>query len=191
MIALFLKAGAYPDIKNSLGQYPTHFDCRNTNNCPAYNYLRILQLIGFETKNVNFIKEINNLKDPLFLEELKTLKEFMINNHPKTSLLDFIFMNRNRASRYARNINEIFSRISKFINTSSLNIEHLFLSYGSILKFKYLRSSKRADLIEVAKDSLCSILGFRLPEMCSEMILQYFNDSQLEIFEDKKIIKIK
>lgn len=110
-----------------------------------------------------------------FVRELKALRKVIIHLPEPWSLYDLIYFKRNKAARLSKN-STLRDTFKSMIQDCSLEYQH----YGHILNHRIKKGDKRATLMDNVRDELALLFGARLPEICAEKVLEYFNEVQLE-----------
>lgn len=107
----------------------------------------------------------------IYTEELERMKRIKIDNY--SSLFDILFKGRNEMAKHVKN--ESLERI-----VMGGNLEGDFPLYGYLLTLQYQRGLARSAVLNPAKASLQFIADVSLPDSCSEQILRYLSDRNLE-----------
>lgn len=103
--------------------------------------------------------------------ELMKMKNHFIQSN--TSLYDILFENPNQMMIHVKN--------DAFLNALSLsNFNVEFPNYGYLLKLQLTRGLKRKALIGSAENGFIKIVKINLPDLCTEKILKYLNNLDLE-----------
>lgn len=192
---LLLQYGANPWAENLSKQTPNQLlaHCQKfrnrVHNCPIPTILQKLYVMCRCCVNStilgifqdNFYE--NAIEDCIighFYNELENLKKYVINSNPKKTLFDVLFMNRRQMVQYSSN--QILLAIYESCDD---NFELKFFHYGFWLNLQMKRGLRRKPVIEAAKETLSALIGYRVPESCSENVLNYFDNNFLEKFNNE------
>ncbi|KAJ8665291.1 hypothetical protein QAD02_006953 [Eretmocerus hayati] len=110
-------------------------------------------------------------------DELANMKKVRLDTY--SSLFDIIYKNPNEMTSRVKN------NTLREIVTSS-DFDKLFPLYGYLIKLNFKGGLIREKLIKPSKDSLESLVGIKLPDICAEMILKMLTNESL-----KELIKVK
>jgi ankyrin repeat protein len=193
----FLQHFADINIEDCGGLTPLSFPINNTNQSQEIfymfmDYVILLKMTGLhvtEKTNSCYLKLYGklDLPDPedYFLfqckEEIEKMKSLKINNF--CSLYDIIFKNSNEMEVYAGN--ELFEKI-----LNSNDFDKNFNIYGNLLKSQFQKGLEKKVLLKSAKESFEFMLGFGIPDSCSDKIFQYLNNKSLRNLIKTKGLKV-
>lgn len=177
---LLLQHDANVNIKNKFHKTPYHADGEVEHDCPVLYHLIKIHLLGYEV-NEETICHIHGYDNPEISnpckKELESLKNSVISCFPNSiTLYDLLIMKSHRVMRYLNNAN-----LLKFHASTDEMIEEQFPHYGSWLRKKLQRTSKKMNLQNSATKILDKLFGEQLPDdICGE-IFKYLTTKNLEI----------
>lgn len=156
--------------------------------CEAPTYFEKIKILGCTVQGISMKIMFANaglcrtvLKDNLqekCHEELAQMEENFVNTYPRYSIKDLLFLTRNKFAR----LTEQNEDIQKIFHDDDLGFEAIYPEYGLILNFKYKKAVYRRLLLENAKNNFQLLISYRMPEQCSEMVLEFFNEKELVHF---------
>lgn len=176
-VSILLRHGADLRIKNCAGEAPVNKKCAFYIGCPSSILLERVRLLGRDMGQTMSIYADRKK----CLKTLEELSKIIIGSRPKVALCDVFFMNRNRLARYSEN--EAFK---KLYNDNRKDFERRWTDYGFLLNLQFRKGTARKELMDQGNSVLDRVLGGRFPEICSDMILGYLNDSQIKDFVKEK-----
>lgn len=115
------------------------------------------------------------------VNELDKMKNTRING--RTSLYETMFASIQNMSIHVRN-----SRLAEILKSDGF--ERTFAIYGSLLESQFNKGIIRASLKERMKDFLQFLTESKLPDLCLEMISEYFTNEDLNNLVDSKLFEI-
>lgn len=112
-------------------------------------------------------------------EEIEKLKKAFIDE--RTSLLDFLQMDRNRRCSYLGN-----EKLRNFVNFPRTD---LFPNYANLILGSYHEASARKPLLSPAKLGWFTLTNIILPDICVDRILAYLSNATLLNLVDEESIE--
>lgn len=194
---LLLESGADVNIENDYGDTPLGHLCEgsyegeDSQKCIILllmKHVKKLQIIGFDVSDKNEelynnrIQSLQNIQfdSERFVEaefvnkcksELNAMKMVRLSN--RTTLLDLIFKDSHEMVLYVDNLE--FRRILE-----SENYKNKFAIYDYLLKIQFKKGLERKFLAASGKASMRFLNRIVLPNDCSEYIIQYLSNADLE-----------
>lgn len=103
-------------------------------------------------------------------DELKKMKSVRVDNY--SSLYNIIFKNANEMALHVRN-----DTLKDLIKSS--DFDKTFSLYGYLIKLQFKKGLAREVLMRPAKESLEFLIGTSMPDSCSETVLKYLTNEDL------------
>lgn len=127
--------------------------------------------------------DFNELDDDMTRcnEELEKMKNIQVDGY--STLYNILFKDENEMVKHLKN-----GKLMDILLDSNLNADFPLYSYLLALQFK--RGTARSKVLKLAKASLQSVTGLSLPDSCSERILRYLtNENIQDLIKTKSLMK--
>lgn len=178
--SLLLKLGADLNVRDDNNEFPKHLCVLANDNdvCPVQQFILCLMSINYNICNPNF--NLNVDETLLYTDheqELVKLNLVILSVIPKVTLLHLLYMKRYELSIYCNNIN-----LRKLMMKHNNDFQKVYPHYGELLNTVIKRGKFRKELNSKGDFHLNCVLGYRIPELCSMLILKYVNNSTLKSY---------